>query len=311
MLPYGSTSADPSKSLIVGTNEESGLYVYDLSGKEVFKFDKCNPTAVDIRYDFPLGNKKVDIVACSDRSFNGIDIFTIDSDGTLKQVKGQPIISSLKEIDGFCLYHDKARDMFYAFLTGESGKGEQYRLYSTPEGKVNGELSRMFSVQSKAEACIADDELGYLYISEAKEGVWRCPASPDERVIRVLIGGDGHFNLKSEIQGLAIYYAPDGKGYLIASSKGNKSFAVFERNNPNKYLGSFSIGKADNSGELTNTYGIAVSGHDLGPLFPKGLFIAQDIYQQDSTAGYNQNFELVDWNKIAASFNPPLLSEIK
>jgi 3-phytase len=292
--------SDPAKSLLVGTSMKGGLVVYDLKGNEIYRFEGIEPRDLDIRYDFPVGDKKLDIVGCSDPEAKGFNIFSIDSSGTLKRLSQQPIISALAEVTGFCLYHDKDRDMFYAFLTGKSGHGEQYRIYSTPSGNVTGELSRMFSLQSPTEGCVADDELGYFYIAEDNAGIWRCPASPDERVIRVLIAGVGTNNLEAPVKGLSIYYGADKKGYLIASSQGNNSFSVFERVHPNKYLGSFSIIKGEKAGGAIGTNGIAVCSQALGAAYPGGIFIAHD--------NGDKNYKMISWEKIAKSFNPALIS---
>ncbi len=62
--------------------------------------------------------------------------------------------------------------------------------------------------------------------------------------MKVIIASSDSLNPKIsyDLEGLAIYYAKNSKGYLIASSQGNNSYSIFEREEPNRYLGSFKVG---------------------------------------------------------------------
>ena len=195
-------------------------------------------------------------------------------------------------------------------MNGKSGIIEQWELVSHGEGEITGQVVRKLQVASQPEGMVADDELGYLYVGEEGRGIWKFMAEPDATVDPMFIAESDSTNSKIQydVEGLSIYYAPNNKGYLIASIQGNNSYAIFERGGENKYLGSFRIKDAGIDG-VEETDGIDVMNLDLGGPFPKGLFIAQDGFNNDGNAELPQNFKLVSWEKIARLFDPPLLMD--
>ena len=109
--------------------------------------------------------------------------------------------------------------------------------------------------------------------------------------------------LTADAEGLSIYYAAAGKGYLLASSQGSSTFVIYGREVPNGYLATFAIAATDKIDEVTGTDGIDVMNLNLGPAFPEGVFVTQD----DVNPGAYQNFKLVPWGAIARSQSPALL----
>jgi 3-phytase len=107
-------------------------------------------------------------------------------------------------------------------------------------------------------------------------------------------------DIKYDIEGLAIYDSGNGAGYLIASSQGNYSYAVFERQGENIYLGSFRIVDGTVDG-VEETDGIDVSNVPL-PGFPKGIFVVQDGYNYDGRKLKSQNYKYISWEDIEALF---------
>ncbi len=299
---------DPSKSLIIGTNKKAGLVVYDLEGKEKQFIPAGRVNNVDIRYGFALGDKKVDIVAASNRSFNSISIFAIDPDsGILRDVSARTIMSALDEVYGFCLYKSPSSGKYYAFVNSKNGAVEQWELKATSNLLIDAEKVRSFQVGLQTEGCVADDELGYFYIGEETFGIWKYFADPNQPLDRKLVADTTEPYLSSDIEGLTIYYAADGKGYLIASVQGLNTYAVYERNWKNKFLGCFSIGDGSEIDGVKETDGIDVINYGLGNKFPNGCFIAQDGYNKDGDKDTTQNFKIVPWESIANSFDKKLL----
>jgi PKD repeat protein len=88
----------------------------------------------------------------------------------------------------------------------------------------------------------------------------------------------------ADVEGLTIYYRRNGGGYLIASSQGNDRFVVYRREGNNEYLGTFEVPEAN------NTDGIDVISMALGPLYPLGMFVAQNS---------DRDFQMVRWQDIA------------
>jgi 3-phytase len=145
-------------------------------------------------------------------------------------------------------------------------------------------------------------------VGEEDRGIWKFQAEPDSVDEPVFIAGSdtGNAKIQYDIEGLALYCARDSKGYLIASSQGNNSYAIFERGGENRYLGSFEVGSNGIDG-VAETDGIDVNNMNLGEPFAKGLFVTQDGFNTDGEADLPQNFKLVAWEKIANLFDPPLL----
>ena len=103
-------------------------------------------------------------------------------------------------------------------------------------------------------------------------------------------------SLVADVEGLTIAYGSDGKGYLIASSQGNSTFAIYRREGDNTYVKSFRIVAGNAVDNVTETDGIHVTTANLGPQFPNGVFIAQDGADDKG----KQNFKLVPWQLIVA-----------
>ena len=86
----------------------------------------------------------------------------------------------------------------------------------------------------------------------------------------------------------------DGTGYLIASSQGDNSYAVFRREGDNSYVGSFRISDGRGIDGTSDTDGIDVAATPLGASFPSGVFVAQDGENDEGT----QNYKLVPLDQI-------------
>ncbi|MHA6486257.1 phytase [Bacillus cabrialesii] len=294
----------PEKSKLITTNKKSGLVVYDLNGKQLqsYEFGKLNN--VDLRYQFPLNGEKIDIAAASNRSKgkNTIEVYEIDGDkGKLKSITNpnHPISTDISEVYGFSLYHSQKTGAFYALVTGKQGEFEQYEIVDNGKGYVTGKKVREFKLNSQTEGLVADDEYGNLYIAEENEAIWKFSAEPDGGSKGQVVDRATGERLTADIEGLAIYYAPDGKGYLMASSQGNNSYAMYERQGSNRYVANFDIADGEKIDGTSDTDGIDVLGFGLGPKYPYGIFVAQDGENIDNEQAVNQNFKMVSWKQIA------------
>ena len=58
---------DPSRGVIIGTDKQAGLYVYDLTGKQLQYVPGGKPNNVDLRDGFPTAQGARVLVAASDR----------------------------------------------------------------------------------------------------------------------------------------------------------------------------------------------------------------------------------------------------
>lgn len=299
---------DPSKSIIYGSNKKGGIAGYNLSGTEITYKELGKINNIDVAYNLKLLNENIDICGATNRTVNGIDIFRIHPEtGELEYILNSPVISNVSEVYGFCFYNSPETGKNYAFLCGTDGVIEQYEILEGME-KLDLKLVSSFDIGSQAEGMVADHKHGHLYIGEENKCIWKVNAEPGIRTpVKIPLSSENdNENISYDIEGLTIYYTSSDQGYLIASSQGNSSYAIYNRFFENSYIGSFSISNGLIDG-TSITDGIDVTNLNLGPAFPNGAFITQDNDNFDGDMKLPQNFKMSDWSKIADIFDPPLL----
>jgi 3-phytase len=297
-VPHGGDAADDpaiwvnprdtASSTIIGTDKKGGLAVYDVSGRQIQYLPGGQLNNVDLRAGFPLGGQRVVLVAASNRSDDTVALYRID-DGTRRLTAVTSFRAGIENVYGLCMYRSRRTGTFYVLVDSEQGELEQWQL--RPRGSaVRARKVRSFDVGGQVEGCVADDALGALYIGEEDRGIWKYGAEPGAGTKRRLVdstGGDGH--LDADVEGLTLAYGRSNTGLLIASSQGDSTFAVYRREGANAFVRAFKIGTARGIDEVKETDGIDATTANLGPRYPRGLFVAQD--GRNDTG--NQNFKLV------------------
>jgi 3-phytase len=295
--------SNPALSTVIGTDKKGGLAVYGLDGKQLQYLADGNINNVDIRTGFSLSGRSVALVAASNRN-NSIALYRVNpATRQLEHVAARDIQTGVGY--GACMYHSRTSGKFYYFGNSEQGEVEQWELLATGAGKVDAIKVRSFDVGSQTEGCVADDQLGHLYIGEEAKGIWKYGAEPSAGETRTQVdttGSAGH--LTADVEGLTINDAGGGNGYLIASSQGDNTYAIYRREGDNAYVATFEIVAAGQIDGVSQTDGIDVTSVNLGPAFPRGMFIAQDGKNDEC----NQNFKFVPWHLIAAATNQTLSS---
>lgn len=302
-MPHGGDAADdaaiwvdtarPARSSIIATDKLGGLVVYDLSGRQLHYYADSKPNNVDLRAGFRLGGRRVSLVATSDRETDSIRVYVVEpSKRSLRYVAARPLSTGIG-VAGLCMYRSARSGKYFAFVSDSSGTLQQWELFDNGKGRVESRKVRTLKLDSVTEGCVADDALGRLYVAQEDVGIWRYGAAASAGSARAAVDRVGA-NLTADIEGLALYTPKRGAGYLIASSQGSDTFALYRRSGSNRYVMSFRVipGKVDG---VTHTDGIAVVARGLGPRFRTGLFIAQD----ERNDGSDQNFKLVPWTSIA------------
>jgi 3-phytase len=181
--------------------------------------------------------------------------------------------------------------------------------------------------QPQVEGMVVDLDRDVLYAAQEDVGVWRLPAaltgSPvlvdrvreygvpgvfDPETEECTPGADPGFggrHLSADAEGLTLYYRGDGKGYLLASSQGDDTFAVYRREGGNAYLGSFSLTGDEGVDSVQESDGAAVLNAPLGERFEEGLLAVHDGQNTpavpDGTGAdrANSNFKFVEWDDVA------------
>ena len=298
---------DVSQSLIVASDQLGGVVLFQLDGGFLTRNSALQPIAVDLRYNFPLGGQRIALIAASQRQVNGmIGTFTITTDGgtqlqDVSTASGITNVTPSANIAGLAMYRSPISGNYYAFITDTDGGLQEWQLFDDGTGRVNGSRVRTLSLSSAAEGCVADDLNSQLYVAEEAVGIWKIGAEPDAGTTRVLIDSTDGGHLAAPVKGLALYRTHTGSGYLVASSQGNLTYAVYKREPGNAYVGSFQI---DAGVGLLKTNGLDVTSFGLDAAFPEGVFVAQNATSGDSNTG--PNFKLVPWGVIARAFYPNL-----
>lgn len=284
-------SADPAQSRILGTNKEGGVYVYDLEGNEVQVREVGLVNNIDLRDGFVLGGKKVVLVAASNRTANTITLMTLDPETAILSDSLANIPSAVDEVYGLCYYREPSSNSYYVYANGKDGNIEQWKI--TGGETLSWEMVRSLKVNSQPEGMVADDEEGMLYIGVEEEGIFLAGAGESDPVTMQFIEGSSDENtyIDFDIEGLALF-STDGQKYLVASSQGNFSYALFELGTEAKYLKSFIIEAAEIDG-AEETDGIDISVEALPAPYESGIFVVQDGFNTQGNKDENQNFKYV------------------
>jgi len=294
---------NPDESLILGTNKKGGIHVYNMNGDELQYIQTACMNNIDLRDDFELNGQTVVLVAASNCSYNTISLFYIDKSTNLLSDSILNIKSSVDLVYGLCMYKSKISNKFYVFVNGEGADVEQWEIYNENK-KLKSTLVRNFKVSSKPEGMVADDFEGILYIGVEEEGILKIKAEPEYKFETVWVNGSNPEDqslVSSDIEGLALYKT-DKKTYLIASSQGNFSYAIFEIGETDKYLMSFVIDDNEIDGVI-ETDGLDIVNFPLNNNFPRGMLVVQDGYNFTTDTMRNQNFKYISWEKIEALIN--------
>ena len=307
---------DPAQSVVIGNDKRGALEVYDLSGARIQRIAEGFFGNVDVRKGFVTGTGPADLVVTYRL---GVRVYRIDpATRQLANITDDATgsIATPFSGEGICLYRSPTSGSTYAFANARSGRVAQYELTDTDgDGLVEGTKVRDWDVGTEVEGCVADDELGTLYISEEDVGIWRYGAEPTDSTApdaRVLVDSTtatgGH--LVPDIEGLTIVRQPNGTGYLLASSQAasnsQNSYAVYEREGANAFLRSFRVVNGPTVDGCGRTDGIDALAADLGPSFPKGMFVCQDNYNTVPGGGTaNQNFKFVPLERVVGLATEP------
>ncbi len=181
----------------------------------------------------------------------------------------------------------------------------------------------------QVEGMVVDPANGVLYAGQEDVGIWRLrvdltgkrvlvdkvkefgvPGVYDEETEECTPGADpgyGGKHLSADVEGLTLFQERDGDGYLMASSQGDNTFALYDREiaERNEYEGGFRIGAAsatlDGSEECD---GAAVLNAPLGARYPHGLLVVQDGHETpvapDGEGGEREStgFKFVDLGRV-------------
>jgi 3-phytase len=294
--------SDPSRSLVLGTDKKGGLHAYTLDGRDrQLVSDGSRPNNVDVLYNVRLGGRMVDLAVASVGKTGkncGVKVWSIDpSDGTLAELGSGPTFQAFDggAPYGLCTYRSPRNGECYVFVTDRDGGVEQYHLTATENRGLEARRVRAFRVGSQAEGIVADRERARLFVAEEDVGIWEYGAEATDGVSRRPVARVGEHGLEADVEGLTLYYARDGKGYLLATSQGSSTFNIYERSGDHAYVATIDpmLGSTD---DVAHTDGLDVTNERLSDRFPRGLLVVQDG-ENDG----RQNFKFFAWDEVAGA----------
>jgi 3-phytase len=295
--------ADPAASLVIGTDKRGGLHVYDMHGKSLQFVADGKMNNVDLREGFRLGGEPIVLVTASDRTNKAVAIYRLDTASRqLVNIADGIQASGLSDPYGLCMYRSPRSGRYYVFVSDPDGLVRQWELSATRDSKVRIKPVRDIRFGSQTEGCVADDETRTLYVGEEDVALWSVTAEPSRGAVPGAVDRvASNSKLKDDLEGVGIYDLGGGRGYIVVSSQGNNSYAVYRREGDQAYLGSFQV-IADPAGGIdgvSETDGLDVSSANLGPGLEHGAMVAQDGRNVLPTE--NQNFKIVPWSAIATA----------
>lgn len=406
-------SASPTKSLVLATDRNKGLAVYDLKGDELDFLEIGEVENIDLRTDVKLGDRSVTLVATADNENKKILLFELAKEKPYLRALPGGSFDAPVQTQGLCLYRNPANGEVSVYVIGKerdpskeakakleklkkerlavalgdvpakaatedkaekkndkkakddvvadaansledeaekaAKKAErkakreeekakekaekekpskeeeelmklasqppkknrqwfavQVKLGADASGAITAAEHRRIHLDGECEGSIVDDELGALYVSEEKKGVWKFAADgPKDRIEvgQMICKVEFPNPLREDVEGLALYTKPNGQGYLVVCSQGSDDFVVLDRQKPHDYIGRFKIAASDKVDAVENCDGIEITSANLGAPFAEGLVIVQDDNNLNAAGTKEkQNFKFVPWSEIEKSF---------
>lgn len=294
-------SADPAKSLVVGTdkNSDGALYVYDLAGRIVRVVSGLQrPNNVDIVCGIGLAGVPADIAVTTERERQRLRVYRLPDMACVD--RGDLVVfdgDTQRAPMGIALYRRPRDGAVFAIVGGKSGPAEgylgQYRLADDGSGHITMRLVRQFGAYSgrkEIEAIAVDAELGYVYYSDETCGVRKYrvdPDAPDANAELALFATSG---FAGDHEGISIYKHADGTGYILVSDQQANRFQIFPREGEPGHPHKHEVVKIVDVAAMESD-GSEVTATAL-PGFPGGLFVAMST---------DRTFHYYAWADIAGT----------
>ncbi|MBT3137151.1 phytase [Alteromonas sp. ALT199] len=299
-------SLSPQQSRVIGTDKKGALNSYDLSGKLLQSLPVGRVNNVDVGYNVFVeqiqGPKSdastIDIAVASNRSNNTLSVFEIDKRGDMTLLGD--ISTTLSDIYGLCMFVSDG--VAQVFANDTSGRFERYHVSIDTAKTINGHLTQSFSLPSQPEGCVVNTKTNTAYLGEEGAGIWALNVSKNNEVPRFI--AEIAAPVEADVEGLALFEV-DGKTYLIASSQGNDSYAIYQIQNENPDalnltgLIKITADKARRIDGASETDGLDVTNANLGGGFTEGLWVVQD--GRNVMPSQTQNFKLVTGTSLKHS----------
>ncbi|KAI0814516.1 hypothetical protein GGR55DRAFT_435216 [Xylaria sp. FL0064] len=302
---------DKTLSRIITTTKSevgAGFGVFDLTGKKIQTITTAEPDNVDVIYNFPAGNRSIDLAYAACRADNTLCLFEIHENGTLASIPGgiQPIKENY-DVYGSCVYRSRITGKQYLFVNAKTAEYLQFELsWNDTSQALETALIRNFTGGSggQVEGCVCDEANGWVIISEEPRALWRYGAEPGDDVSEgytIAEVGDGH--TYADVEGVTLIEGTTADdGFILVSQQGVSAYNVYRRAAPHEYIETFTTIENTEKGidAVTNTDGISAVSTSLGPMFPHGLIVVHDDVNQLPISGTSDeaSFKLISLGDI-------------
>jgi 3-phytase len=182
--------------------------------------------------------------------------------------------------------------------------------------------------EPQLEGLSVDQRTGTLYAAQEDVGLWRLPlplgSGEPVMVDRVREFGveavydpvsdecepvdpdaenpHGGRLITADAEGVDVYHGPGRTGYVIVSSQGDSTFAVYSTAGSNRPVGSFRVAGVDGADDVDGSDGLAVTHRPVGD-YTQGLLVTHDEPEDGADVepgrGDATGFSYVGWDDVA------------
>ena len=276
---------DTSKSLILGTNKDVGVYVYGLDGSEKQRLPVGLSNNVDLR-----GN----LAVASNDGVNALSWFRIDPVTAVVSHAGDTKLATIEPY-GVCIgVLDGAT---HAVVTYKTGLVEIWRVTDSGAGPVQISDKRTIQLGSQLEGCVIDDVSGRMFVGEENVGLWVVNMLSEDMIPQSIDKVGSGSGLVADVEGVSLYAGKDGAGYVVVSAQSKDRYVIYDRKPPHALVGVITVtANADGTVDgVSHTDGLDVSAAAV-PEFPAGILVVQD--DANPVSEIDQNFKIVDWRDV-------------
>jgi 3-phytase len=209
--------------------------------------------------------------------------------------------TKIEKIEPYGICSGMVGGAYQAAVTFKDGTIEFYAAADTGAGPVSISKLREMKLSSQLEGCVFDDEMKRLFVGEENVGVWAVDLS-DTAARPVSVDTiAAKRGLVADVEGVSLWVGASGAGYLVVSAQEKDRYVIYDRAPPHAVKGVIRIvpsadGKVDGT---SHTDGLDVTSAAL-PGFPAGILVVQD--DANPVSEVDQNFKIVDWRDVEASF---------
>ncbi len=290
----------PAQSRVLGTDKQTGLYVYNLEGKLLQTLAVGPLNNVDLRQNV----NGADYAVATEDVRNVVVVFEIERASGIVRVVGE-FPSGKPEPYGICLGAEGGS--LLVVVTYKDGEIRLHRLTAPAAGSPLEALAeKTVKLPSQLEGCVVDEHHRRLFVGEEAVGVHAFDLDALDKAPVLIDRVGGPSGLTADVEGVTLWRGRNGEGWLVVSSQGSDSYVVYDRAPPHQSRGSFRISGATAIDRATGTDGIDVVSVPLGPQLSRGLLVAQD--DRNTQPDANQNFKYVDWAAVETALTLPALT---